>query len=144
MTENFFECQTAMEIQQSQRCLYTGQIISLFCDTVTLPTGKAAQREVVKHPGGVAVVAQLPNQHIVLVKQFRYALQHALIELPAGKLDSGEEPLQAIQRELEEETGYLAQHWRQLTTIYPAPGFCNERITLFYATGLTLDRKSVV
>jgi ADP-ribose pyrophosphatase len=108
-------------------------------DEAELPNGMICKREVVEHPGGVVVCATLPNDKLLLVKQFRYPLGHVLYEFPAGKLDPGEAPAVSIKRELEEETGYAADYWEELTTIYTSPGFCNERLTLYKAHGLRLS-----
>ncbi len=116
--------------------IFEGAILHVKLDEATLPNGKVAKREVVEHPGGVVALATLPNGKVLLVKQFRYPLGNFLYELPAGKLDPGETPLVSIQRELEEETGYLADKWEEILAIYTSPGFCNERITIFKATGL--------
>jgi ADP-ribose pyrophosphatase len=119
--------------------IYKGSIIRVRVDEARLPNGEQRKREVVEHPGGAVVLATLPNGKILLIKQFRYPLGHVLYEFPAGKLDLGESPQVSIQRELEEETGYMAEHWEELTSIYTSPGFCNERITLFKASGLRLS-----
>ncbi len=116
--------------------VFKGAILRLRLDEAEMPNGKKASREVVEHPGGAAVMAELPNGKLLLIRQFRYPLGHDLYEFPAGKLDPGESPLSSIQRELEEETGYTASDWQELTTIYTSPGFCNERISLYRATGL--------
>jgi ADP-ribose pyrophosphatase len=116
--------------------IYNGSIIRVTLDDVQMPNGKVGKREVVEHPGGVVVLAELDNGKILLIRQFRYPLGHDLYEFPAGKLDPGEDPLTSIRRELEEETGYTADVWELLTHVYTSPGFCNERLTLFRATGL--------
>ncbi len=116
--------------------IYKGNIIRVLEDQAEVPSGRVHKREVVQHPGGACVLAILPDEKILLIKQFRYPLGHVLYELPAGKLDPGEAPLATIKRELEEETGYVADHWEELTHIYTSPGFCNEKIHLFKATGL--------
>lgn len=119
--------------------IFKGSVIRVRVDEAELPSGLHCKREVVEHPGGVVVLATLPNGKILLVKQFRYPLGHVLYELPAGKLDPGESPLTSIKRELEEETGYTADYWEEITHIYTSPGFCNERLTIFKATGLRLS-----
>lgn len=123
----------------SSEQIYKGSILTLRVDKARVPSGKVCHREVVEHPGGAVVHATLPNGKILLIKQFRYPLGHVLYEFPAGKLDPGEDPLTTIQRELEEETGYVADHWEEITHLYTSPGFCNEQITIFKATGLRLS-----
>jgi len=121
---------------------YTGRIINVRVDTLTPPNAEtpAPTREVVEHPGGVCVLPQLPDGRYLLVRQYRHPLGEWLLEFPAGKLDvAGEAPLAAVQRELWEETGYQAQHWQALSVMVTAPGFCDEKIHLYKATGLTLD-----
>jgi len=118
------------------REVYRGKILNLHLDRVTLPNGKEAQREVVKHPGAVAVVARDENGHIVLVKQYRYPVQEIIWEIPAGKLEQGEDPLLCAKRELAEETGLAAENWRHLSTFYTTPGFSDEIMYLYLAEGL--------
>ncbi len=125
-----------LETTVTSREIYNGKIIRLKVDEAQLPDGKIHSREVVEHPGGAVVMGILPNGKILLIRQFRYPLGHALYEFPAGKLDPGEDPLTSIKRELEEETGYIADNWEEVTYIYTSPGFCNERLTIFKATGL--------
>lgn len=130
------------EQQESRQTLHEGRIVSLHLDAVSLWEGGQqvgqGQREVVLHPGAVCVLPVSDAGEVLLVRQFRYATGDFLWEAPAGKLDvSGEAPLAAAQRELAEETGFAAQHWQELGFIYTAPGFCNERIYLFVASGLT-------
>jgi ADP-ribose pyrophosphatase len=120
------------QMQDTQPC-FQGKVISVKRDTVSLPNGKAATREVVMHPGGVTILPLLPNGNIVFVEQYRYATGQVLLELPAGKLDPGETPLFCGQRELAEETLYTADHWELLSVVYTAPGFCDERLWLYLA-----------
>lgn len=128
--------QEQMEHTRSSSQIYYGSIIRVRVDEAELPSGIVRKREVVEHPGGVVVCATLPDERILLIKQFRYPLGHVLYEFPAGKLDPGESPFTSIQRELEEETGYIAEYWEELTHVYTSPGFCNEKLTLYKATGL--------
>ena len=120
----------------SRQEIFHGRIVDLRVDTVRLPNGHLTTREVIDHPGGVAVVAIDENDNVLTVKQYRYAFQTVLEEIPAGKLERGEDPAAAAQRELSEETGLTADHWRKLTVLETTPGFCNERIHLYLATGL--------
>jgi ADP-ribose pyrophosphatase len=126
--------------------VFDGAVLKLRVDTVRLPNGNTGRREVATHPGGVVVMPVLPNGQLILVRQFRYSLGHPLLEFPAGKLDTlpngqKEDPFVAIQRELQEETGYIASQWTPLGYIYTAPGFTNERLYLYKAEGLTLAEK---
>ena len=128
-----------MELKEtfvSRQEIFHGRIVDLRVDTVRLPNGHLTTREVIDHPGGVAVVAIDENDNVLTVKQYRYAFQTVLEEIPAGKLERGEDPAAAARRELSEETGLTADHWRKLTVLETTPGFCNERIHLYLATGL--------
>lgn len=116
---------------------YTGKVFSLVIDEVEYPSGNRAVREVASHPGGSVVVPLFEDGSILLVHQFRYPMKKHLFELPAGKLDAGEDPAVCAARELEEETGYIAQTIQKLTAIYTTPGFCNELLHIYLATNLT-------
>jgi ADP-ribose pyrophosphatase len=115
---------------------YQGKIFDLIVDEIQYPSGNRSVREIASHPGGAVVVPVLPNNDIILVRQFRYPIQAFVYELPAGKLNPGEDPDTCAPRELEEETGYVAESFRKLTAIYTTPGFCNERLHIYLATGL--------
>jgi ADP-ribose pyrophosphatase len=116
--------------------IYDGRVISLQVDDVELPDGNKGKREIVKHPGAVAVIATTDEGKLVLVEQFRKALERTLIEIPAGKLEPGEEPIVTAGRELEEETGYLCEDMEYVTSFYTSPGFADEYIHFFEAKGL--------
>lgn len=116
--------------------IYRGHIINVKIDTILLPGGKTASREVVEHPGGVCVTA-LDGDDLILVRQFRYPFGRALYELPAGKLSPGEDPRLCGIRELLEETGAAAGRFEKLGTLYPSPGFLTEVIHIYYASELT-------
>ena len=116
--------------------LYDGKIVKLFRDRVELPNGKTAFREVVRHPGGVFILPVDEAGNVYMVRQFRYPYDRAILEIPAGKLEYGEEPLLAAKRELEEEIGAVAEDWRHLGDIWPTPGFCDEVQHLYLARGL--------
>jgi ADP-ribose pyrophosphatase len=116
--------------------VYDGKIVRLDVDRVRLPNGREVVREVVRHPGAVVVVPVLDHERIVLVRQYRYPVEDELLELPAGKLDPGEEPLACARRELAEETGYRGQRWKALGSFYTTPGFTNEVLHAFVAEGL--------
>ena len=124
------------EITIAQNTLYKGRIINLRKDDILLPNGKEGTRELVEHPGGVCVLALDEEENLYLVEQFRYPYGTVLLEIPAGKRDPGEEPLNTAQRELEEETGLHAENYADLGQMYPTPGYSNEIIYLYLATGL--------
>ena len=119
------------------RPIYKGRIVDLRLEEVTLPNGVTATMEVVRHPGAAAVVALDSAGAVVLIRQFRHAAAGFIWEIPAGKLDAGEEPLCCAARELEEEVGLRAAEFSLLGSILTAPGFCDERIHLFLARHLT-------
>lgn len=120
----------------SKRTVYEGRILRLRVDEALLPNGKTASREVVEHPGGVCVAALTENDELLFVRQFRYPYNEVLLELPAGKRDKGEDPLTTGKRELHEETGCAAESYISLGKLYPSPGYFNEIIFLYLATGL--------
>lgn len=116
--------------------LYKGRILTLKKKFVYLPNQEIAMREIVEHQGGVGVLAINDNNEILLIEQYRAALEKPLLEIPAGLLEEGENPKQCARRELREETGYDAKNFRFLGKYYPSPGFSNEVIHLFLATEL--------
>lgn len=116
--------------------IFTGKVISLKVDDVTLPNGAIAKREIINHPGAVAVIAITENNKILLVEQYRKALERSIIEIPAGKLEQGEEPIVTARRELEEETGYTSNHFEFIQAFATSPGFADEVIHLFVAKNL--------
>ena len=124
------------ERKLSSEMKFDGKLIKVTYDIADV-NGKEAWREVVHHPGASAVVAIDDDGRIIMEKQFRYALNDYLLEIPAGKLDKGEDPLVCAKRELEEETGIIASEWISLGTIATSPGFCNEVIHLYVAKGLS-------
>ncbi len=129
--------QQLVETYKSGKTVFDGAIIRLEHWQVALPNGKMALREVACHPGAAAVVALDEEENIILVHQYRAPVHRLTMEIPAGKLDSAEEdPFDCAKRELSEETGYLADNWEKLTVLETTPGFCNERIHLYLATGL--------
>ena len=131
-----------IETTDSQLYVYKGRIINVRNDKITLPDGKPAEREVVEHNGGVAIVALTDDGDILLVEQFRYPYMKTVLEIPAGKLDKGEDPLSAAKRELSEETGANAKKWESLGEYYPTPGYTNEIIHLFYASKLNFGKQN--
>lgn len=112
--------------------IYRGKIVTLRCDDAILPDGKPCKREVVEHPGG-ACVLYVRDGKVLLVKQFRYCYGEETLEIPAGKLNEGEDPCVSAGRELEEEAGVIADNLKLLFTIYPTPGYTNEKIYIYYA-----------
>lgn len=120
-----------------RREIYNGRILKLVNDTVSLPNGNTAGREVVYHPGGVGVLAVTDASELLLVRQYRYPFEKTLLEIPAGKLDkSDSKPIDCGIRELKEETGAVAKNVTPLGKIFASPGYSNEIIYLFKATGL--------
>jgi ADP-ribose diphosphatase len=127
--------------QVATRRVYTGRVIDLDVDTVRFPDGSTGELEMIRHPGASAVVPFLSDPlgddpQILLIKQYRYATNGTVWEIPAGRLEPGEAPLDCAKRELQEETGCTAASIQRLTTVYTTPGFTDERIHLFLATGL--------
>ncbi len=124
------------------RRAYSGRIVSLDVDAVRFPDGSVGEIELFRHPGASGVVPFLsdpfsPDPQILLIRQYRYAANGFLYEIPAGRLDPGEEPLECARRELREETGCTAESVQFMCTMFPTPGFCDERIHIFMAEGLT-------
>lgn len=123
--------------------IFNGRIITVHNDTVTLVNGETSQREVVDHTGGVAVVGLTDNNEILLVRQFRYPYKETIYEIPAGKLERGEDPYKAGKREFLEECGATAGVFEPLGEIYPSPGYCGEIIRLYYAKDITFGEQSL-
>ncbi|MCL2633621.1 MAG: NUDIX hydrolase [Oscillospiraceae bacterium] len=132
-----------MEKTISSKSVYKGRIIDCYEDVVQLPDGKQAGRELVKHPGGVCVLAVTNEDDVIMVSQFRYAHGRVLLEIPAGKLEYGEDPLECGKRELLEETGYTAQSFEYLGRMLPVPAYCSEVIHMYLARGLTLGERNL-
>ncbi|MFD0586830.1 NUDIX domain-containing protein [Paenibacillus sp. GCM10027627] len=119
----------------SSEQIFKGRVISLQVDTVSLPDGRSATREIVKHPGAAAVMALLDGK-LLVVDQFRKPLDKCQVEIPAGKLDPGEDPMEAAARELEEETGFVAKSLKLVNSFYTSPGFADEKLYLYFADQL--------
>jgi ADP-ribose pyrophosphatase len=121
--------------------VYNGKIINLRVDEVELPDGRHTIREVIEHPGACVIVPVDEQGRVHLVRQYRDAAGREMLELPAGKLKPGEEPLDCARREFREELGLLAAEWRHLASFYSSPGFCDEILHAFLATGLSREEE---
>lgn len=121
----------------SSKMVFKGKIIRLRVDEVELPDGRRSTREIIEHPGAAVIVPVDDEGNVHLVRQYRDAVGELILELPAGKLDDGEEPLVCARRELREELGLVAERWRELATYYASPGFCDEVMHLYLAEGLS-------
>lgn len=126
----------------SKEYFYKGRIINMRVDEIELPTGNKAKREVVEHPGGVCVAALTDHDEILMVRQYRYPYSEVVLEIPAGKREAGEDPLVCGKRELREETGATSENFCSLGDLYPTPGYCDEVIYMFMATGLSYGEMS--
>lgn len=124
--------------------IYEGKIINLKVDEVSLPNGHTSKRELIEHPGAVAIVAITAEKKIIMVEQYRKALERSIIEVPAGKLEKGEEPETTARRELEEETGYTADSLQLIQSFSTSPGFADEVVHLFFAEGLRKSESGAV
>ncbi len=124
-----------MEKTLSSQLIYDGRALKLRVDTVQMPSGKETTREVVEHDNCVAIIA-IADDNVLLVKQFRQAVGKELLEIPAGGIESGEDPVATVRRELQEETGYLPRKVERLGGFYSTPGYCTEYLYLYLATDL--------
>ncbi|MDQ0219068.1 NUDIX hydrolase [Peribacillus cavernae] len=116
--------------------IFEGKVISLQVDVVELPDGNKSKREIIKHPGAVAIIAITAENKIIMVEQYRKAMDRSIVEIPAGKLEKGEEPVHTAVRELEEETGYESEWMEHITSFYTSPGFADEIVHLYFAHNL--------
>jgi len=121
----------------TSRKVYSGRAINLRVDTVQLSQGRTSQREIVEHGGSVSIVPLDGRGNVLMVRQYRKAVGQVLLEVPAGGMDEGETPEVCARRELEEETGYTARRMERLASFFTTPGFCDEEMHAFLATGLT-------
>lgn len=113
--------------------IYNGRLLRLEVQDVELSGGRSSRREIVRHPGAVAIVAQIPNGRFLLVRQYRKAVNQTLLEIPAGCLEPDEKPEDCVRREIREETGYTVAELTPLGSVFSSPGFCDEVLWLFYA-----------
>ena len=127
-----------IETTKSSEKLFSGRIIDLYLEEVELPNGKTSTREIIKHPGAVAVIAITKENKIVMVQQYRKAMERVLVEIPAGKLEKGEQPEVTAKRELEEETGYTTESLQHLLSFYTSPGFADELVHLYFTEELEI------
>lgn len=141
---------TAKRLEKDERCSikedrlrYQGRVIDLHEETVIGPTGNTMQLEIVKHPGGAAVLAVNAQDQVCIIKQFRHAAGGWIYEIPAGRRDRGELPLETARRELQEEIGRQAHEWQELGHMWSTPGFCDEVISLYLAKDLTSCRQQL-
>ncbi|MFQ6604410.1 MAG: NUDIX domain-containing protein [Fidelibacterota bacterium] len=133
-----------MELEERRRTseqVYSGRLLKVYRDTVELPNGRLSDREYIKHPGAVVIIPLLPDDRLMLIRQYRYPMGKILIELPAGKLDPGESKLDTARRELEEETGYRSESFTELAEIHPCIGYSDEKMWLYLATDLIQSRQ---
>ncbi|MCL2248593.1 MAG: NUDIX hydrolase [Oscillospiraceae bacterium] len=124
------------EKQIETNTVYEGIIVDVRRDIAELQNGNRAKREVVVHPGGVGIVAVTADSKILMVRQYRYPMEEEVLEIPAGKLDIGEDPFECAKRELSEETGYTANTYVDFGAMYPSPGYCKETLYLYLALDL--------
>lgn len=131
------------ETTVEKKYIYKGKIINLRCDDALLPNGKPCIREVVEHPGGVCIAALTDDNELMFVRQFRYPYMEVILELPAGKLERGEDPLESGKRELLEEIGCTADEYINLGKFYPTCGYVDEIIYLYLAKGLSFGEQKL-
>ncbi|MBR5730508.1 MAG: NUDIX hydrolase [Firmicutes bacterium] len=125
------------ETRVSSEELFDGVVLHVFRDQISLPDGRPAERELIRHVGAVCIVPLTEDGSVIIERQYRYPIAQPVIEIPAGKLDwPGEDRLEAAKRELREETGYTADRWTDIGLYYGAPAFSDEKITIYLAEGL--------
>ena len=128
---------TSLEPTIASKRIYNGKVVGLRVDTIRLPDGQETIREVVEHGESVAIVPVDTEGNVILVRQYRKPVERTLLEVPAGSVEEGEDPVACAQRELLEETGYSASHIEPIASFYTTPGFCTELMHAYLATGLT-------
>jgi ADP-ribose pyrophosphatase len=131
------------ETQIDSSLTYDGNFLKVRKDHARMPDGSVSTREYITHPGAVAILALLDNGKLIMERQFRYAPRREFIEIPAGKIDHDEDILLTAQRELLEETGYVAREWTHLTTAWPCIGYADERLEYFLARGLSFEGRQL-
>ena len=131
------------EVGIDSTTVYQGHFLHAVRDTVLLPDGSHALREYIKHPGAVMVIPVLDDGRVIVERQYRYPLQRALIEFPAGKIDPGEDTLVCARRELREETGYTARAWARAGVLHPVLAYADEFIEIWFARGLSLGERAL-
>ena len=129
-----------MDEQKQRELIYTGKTFNLYNEMVALPNGELIEKSAIRHPGAVVILPVTSDGKLVFVNQYRFVIDEWLLELPAGTMERGEIPLECARREIQEEVGYAASEWTELGYVYSAPGFCDERLYLFLAKGLTLSK----
>ena len=133
------EYEKLAEVKESSKEIFDGKILHLFEDQVGLVNGKTASREVIRHIGAVCIIPVTDDNQVYVERQFRYPINQVITEIPAGKLDyKDENRLDAAKRELREETGLSAEKWTELGDFFPAAAYCDERITMYLAQGLSM------
>ena len=130
---------TLYEKKLTSKQIFDGKVVKLFVDTVELPNGKEAIREIVRHPGAVCVIPVTNEGEVIMVKQYRYAFEQIMLEIPAGKLEPGEDPLDAVKRELEEESGVIANNIEYMGEIFTTVAIFDEKIHAYLATDLVFN-----
>ncbi|HEY8270087.1 MAG TPA: NUDIX hydrolase [Pseudobdellovibrionaceae bacterium] len=135
------EAKNLIEKKIKSELAYDGSFLKVLKDEVEFPNGKKGSREYIPHPGAAMIIPITDQGRLIMIRQYRYAVQNIFMEFPAGKIDAGEDALQTAKRELEEEAGLQAKEFRHLTTIHPVIGYSNEKIEIFLATSLTASQQ---
>lgn len=131
------------EKQTGRKEIYKGRVIDVVCDDIILKDGRNSKREVIIHPGGVVILPVDENNMVYMVKQYRYAIQREIYELPAGRLEKNEDPFECAKRELEEECGLVADNWQNFGFIYSSPGILSEKLYLYKASNLKHTKQNL-